>query len=126
MESHGEDAVRIQRAWRRSTARTAVRVRAWSRERAPCGVCHDECDEADVTSEPIAHLQFHGATSTPHDPLIAFTMQNVVDEFDTESELVRWLLNQMSTYDPGRQTIVGLVFDASTILSEVLHAHTRS
>jgi hypothetical protein len=78
--------------------------------------------KARTTSEPIAHLQFHGTTTSVHEPLIAFTMQNVLDEFDTDSELVRWLLNQMSTYDPERQTIVGLVFDASTIISEVLHA----
>lgn len=54
--------------------------------------------------------------------LVAFTRENVVEEFDVESELVRWLLNQMSTYEPTRQCIVGLVFNPSTILSDVLMA----
>jgi len=53
-------------------------------------------------------------------PLVAFTRENVVEEFDVESELVRWLLNQMSTYEPTRQCIVGLAFDKSTILTDVL------
>ena len=55
-------------------------------------------------------------------PLVAFTRENVVEEFDVESELVRWLLNQMSTYEPTRQCIVGLVFDNSTVVSDVLVA----
>ena len=55
-------------------------------------------------------------------PLIAFTRENVIEEFDVESELVRWLLNQLSTYDPTRQCIVGLVFDKTRIISDVLMA----
>lgn len=74
------------------------------------------------TEEPVAHLQFYDDKNSSHmsAPLVAFTRENVVEEFDVESELVRWLLNQMSTYEPTRQCIVGLVFDKSTILSDVL------
>jgi hypothetical protein len=72
--------------------------------------------------EPVAHLQFYDGATSSHmsGPLVAFTRENVVDEFNVESDLVRWLLNQMSTYEPTRQCIVGLVFDKSTILSDVL------
>jgi len=74
------------------------------------------------TEEPTAHLQFYDEKTSSHmsGPLVAFTRENVVEEFDVESDLVRWLLNQMSTYEPTRQCIVGLVFDKSTILSDVL------
>lgn len=74
------------------------------------------------TEEPIAHLQFYDPVHASHmsAPLVAFTRENVVDEFDAESDLVRWLLNQMTTYEPTRQCIVGLVFDSKTILSDVL------
>lgn len=74
------------------------------------------------TEEPIAHLQFYDEKTSSHmsGPLVAFTRENVVEEFNVDSELVRWLLNQMSTYEPTRQCIVGLVFDTSTILSDVL------
>lgn len=74
------------------------------------------------TEEPVAHLQFYDAATSSHmsGPLVAFTRDNVMEEFDVESDLVRWLLNQMSTYEPTRQCIVGLVFDRSTILSDVL------
>tara|TARA_B110001450_G_scaffold153072_2_gene142852 strand:- start:218 stop:514 length:297 start_codon:yes stop_codon:yes gene_type:complete len=76
------------------------------------------------TEEPIAHLQFYNDKTSSHmsGPLVAFTRENVVAEFDVESELPRWLLNQMTTYEPTRQCIVGLVFDKSTILSDVLVA----
>jgi hypothetical protein len=76
------------------------------------------------TEEPVAYLQFYDDKTSSHmsGPLVAFTRENVVKEFDVESELVRWLLNQMSTYDSTRQCIVGLVFDTSTILSDVLMA----
>ena len=74
------------------------------------------------TEEPVAHLQFYDSKDSSHmsASLVAFTREDVAEEFDTESELVRWLLNQMSTYEPTRQCIVGLVFDSKTIISDVL------
>lgn len=75
------------------------------------------------TCEPIVHLQFYDEKHMSHmsKPLVAFSIQNVMDEFDTESELVRWLLNQMTTYEYTRQCIVALAFDKETVLSDVLH-----
>ena len=80
-----------------------------------------------VTEEPVAHLQFYDSVHSSHmsSPLVAFTRDNVVEEFDRDSELVRWLLNQMSTYEPTRQCIVGLVFDKTTILSDVLMVRSQ-
>ena len=74
------------------------------------------------TEEPVAHLQFYDNENASHmsRPLVSFSRENVVEEFDTESELVRWLLNQMSTYEYSRQCIVGLVFERATILSDVI------
>ena len=76
------------------------------------------------TSEtPVAYLQFchDGVTPPPPDePLIALSAEDVMEELDSEAELVRWLLHQMTTYEPSRQRIVGLVFDRTTVLSEVL------
>ena len=90
--------------------------------------------KASTTKEPIAHLQFcdatygsadAGSTATiPHGaPLIALTRDQVMIELDASSDLVRWLLQQMNTYDPTTQRIVGLVFDRRTVLSEVLRRH---
>ena len=85
---------------------------------------------ADVmpTEEPVAHLQFYDATNSSHmtGQFVSFTRDNVVAEFDADSELVRWLLNQMSTYEPTCQCIVGLVFDPGTILSDVLAVPRRA
>lgn len=80
-----------------------------------------------TTEEPVAHLQFYDPSASHMSaPLIAFTQDDVVKEFDPESELVRWLLNQMSTYEPTRQCIVGLVFDSRVILSDVLMVRSNT
>ena len=75
------------------------------------------------TDEPIAHVQFHSETLSPTDPLLAMTRDDVLEALDADSsELVRWLLEQMRTYDCTRQRIVALIFDERTVLSEVLYA----
>lgn len=76
--------------------------------------------KACTTDEPIAHLQFHNDTLSPDAPLISFTREDVIEELDKESELVRFLLHQMTTYDCHTQRIVGLIFNKQTVLSEVM------
>ena len=72
------------------------------------------------TEEPCVHLQFH-AEAMPHDaPLLRLTRDDVLEALDPDAELVRWLLEQMRTYDCAHQRIVALVFDRRTVLSEVL------
>lgn len=79
--------------------------------------------KADVTEEATAHVLFYkeGCLSAGS-PLIRFTRDDVLSspEFDKESNLVRWLLKQMTDYDCTCQTILCLVFDPSTVCSEVL------
>ena len=76
--------------------------------------------KARPTDQPCAYLQFANTTLTPATPLIRFTRENVMNELDASSELVRFLLHQMSTYECTKQRIVALVFDKRTVLSEVL------
>ena len=77
--------------------------------------------KAHATDEPCAFLQFH-APHMPYDlELLRFTREDVLEALDPKrSELVRWLLEQMRTYTPHRQCIVGLIFDERTVLSEDL------
>ena len=76
------------------------------------------------TPSPVAHLQFYRGQEAglllPSDDLLAFDQEDVLSALDTESELVRFLLHQMATYDCTTQRIVGLIFDERTVLSEVL------
>lgn len=76
--------------------------------------------KATSTDEPVAHLQFYSDTMPPDMPLLVLTEEDVFDALDAKSELVRQLLRQMRTYDCRRQRIVGLIFDKTTVLSEVL------
>jgi hypothetical protein len=75
--------------------------------------------KASVTEEPIVHVHFRG---TAEGSLVQMRVDDVCAEFDAESELVRWTLEQMRTYDPRTQRIVALAFDRRTILSDVLRA----
>lgn len=73
--------------------------------------------KACCTEEPVVHLHFHGK-QTLHDPLLQLTREDVLDALNPESVPVRWLLEQMRTYDPCRQVIVCLVFDENTVISD--------
>ena len=77
--------------------------------------------KAPATDDPCAFLQFY-APNMPHNlELLRFTREDVLEALDAHnSELVRWLLEQMRTYTCTRQCIVGLVFDERTVLSEVM------
>lgn len=76
--------------------------------------------KAQATEEPRAHMMFYSDKMTPDAPLLLMDRDDVLDALDCNSELVRWLLEQMRTYDCRKQRIVGLVFDRGTVLSEVL------
>lgn len=78
--------------------------------------------KASPTDTPIAHLQFYDEHMPADAPLIQFTRDDIVecDDLDHTSELVRFLLHQMTTYQCRSQRIVGLVFDKKTVLSDVL------
>lgn len=76
--------------------------------------------QAKPSDAPLAYLQFASAYRGVPSRLITFRREDVVAEFDSDAPLVRWLLNQMTTYDCRTQRIVGLVFDRRTILSEVV------
>lgn len=77
-------------------------------------------DKANVCEECVAHMQFYkeGLLST-NDPLLLMDQDDIVDELDVSSDSVRWLLHQLTTFDSTRQKIVGLIFDRSTVLSDV-------
>jgi succinate dehydrogenase flavin-adding protein (antitoxin of CptAB toxin-antitoxin module) len=59
---------------------------------------------------------------SPMQPLISMSVENLLEELDKDAELVRWLLNQMTTYDCRKQKLVALIFDRQTVISDVLRA----
>tara|TARA_E500000178_G_scaffold356156_1_gene432023 strand:- start:2420 stop:2719 length:300 start_codon:yes stop_codon:yes gene_type:complete len=75
-----------------------------------------------ATEEPVAYLQFYDECIPADAPLIKFTREDIIDcsELDHNSELVRFLLHQMTTYDCRTQRIVGLIFNKNTVISDVL------
>ena len=74
------------------------------------------------TEEPVAYLQFSSECIPADSPLIKFTRDDIIhcEELDHTSELVRFLLHQMNTYDCTTQRILGLVFNKSVVMSDVL------
>lgn len=76
--------------------------------------------QAHPTEEPVAYLQFAESYRGGDSGLIIFQKEDIPHELNVESELVRWLLKQLNTYDCRSQRIIGLIFDRDTVLSEVL------
>lgn len=74
------------------------------------------------TEEPVAYLQFFSEYIPADSPLIKFTRDDILgcEELDQTSELVRFLLHQMNTYDCTTQRIIGLVFNKTIVMSDVL------
>jgi hypothetical protein len=71
----------------------------------------------------MVHIMF--SPDNINGTLYRLTRDDVINEctagrLNKDSHLVRWLLNQMTTYDCRRQRILALKFDESTVLSEVL------
>ena len=61
------------------------------------------------------HVIYHGSL-----PWIRMDEEDILKDLDRESELVRQLMRQVTTYDFSTQTIVALIVDRQTVLSEVI------
>lgn len=79
---------------------------------------------ATPTVEPTVHMMF--SADNLNGKLVTLTRDDVLQEcgkggyLNKDSELVCWLLSQLSTYDCTRQRILALRFNESIVLSEVL------
>ena len=74
-------------------------------------------NKASCTDEPLAHVRF--PEDAHDDPLTLMSKEDICSAFDTSSNLVRWFLTQLNTFDYQRQKLLALVFDRSTIISNV-------
>lgn len=73
------------------------------------------------TKEPIAHLVPFSHSGIPVDvTLTQYSFNDITSSFDTNSTTVRWLLNQMTTYDPEKSRILGLIFQNDHVLAHVI------
>ena len=79
-----------------------------------------------ASDEPVVYAQYHHPKGVPYDtPLLCMDEEDILQELDTSSELVRWLLHQLRTYDCTREYIVALIFDRETVLSDVLRCKSE-
>jgi hypothetical protein len=77
---------------------------------------------APLSWERCVHAQFYraaGGIPSDSEPLLIMDQQDILDDLDPESPLVRWLLEQLRTYHPTKQKIIALIFDKKTVLSDV-------
>jgi hypothetical protein len=51
--------------------------------------------------------------------LTRYTLQQVIDYFDRNT-LTMWLINQIQTYNPDKEVIIGLIFTQSSVLAHVV------
>ena len=48
-----------------------------------------------------------------------YTLDQITRMFEM-NHLTRWLINQMQTYDPDKEVIIGLIFSESNVLAHVV------
>ena len=73
------------------------------------------------TNQRVAHLYEYSSRGIPlNATLMQYTLEDVTSAFYTDSVLVRWLIQQIQTYDTTTEHIVGLIFDKSMVLAQVI------
>lgn len=73
-----------------------------------------------LSDERVVYAQFYrGGLPSDSEPLLVMDQQDILDDLDSESPLVRWLLEQLRTYHPTKQKILALIFDDKTVMSDV-------
>ncbi len=73
------------------------------------------------TSERVAYLVRFSKAGIPLDiPLEPRTVQQLATELDVQTVPVRWLLQQVQTYDQDTSNVLGLIFDNQTVLAHVI------
>lgn len=71
--------------------------------------------------ERVAHLVHFSASGMPLDvPLTPYTIERIVDELDPDSHPIRWLIQQVQTYDIDSQNVIGLIFSPTSALAHVV------
>ena len=70
------------------------------------------------TPTAFVHFQSEGFMDATQ-PLIAMTIDEVMQVLDTNSRFVQCLLTQMTTYNCTSQKIIALVFNEQVVLSDV-------
>ena len=74
---------------------------------------------ATPTTYPCVYLAFHPAIG-PQDDLIRLQLDDVKRALDTNADCVQRLLDELTRYDDTRHRILGIVFDRSNVVWEVL------
>lgn len=82
-------------------------------------------DKASCPRRRVCYLQFFEEGLCKEAPLIEMGVQDVLDCLSPDDVTVRWLLNQMRTFDPYSQKVIGLVFERKRVVSDVLWVKTR-
>jgi hypothetical protein len=53
-------------------------------------------------------------------PLVFYDVEDLMSRMNRESTLVRFVLHRIHAFDPDKEALVGLIFDADTVLIETL------
>lgn len=79
------------------------------------------------SDERLAHVAFLGDGVAPEASVWQLmSSDQIVERFDASSDLVRWLLNQVATFNPDTQAVVASAFDDRCVVSDVLWLRRRA
>ena len=73
------------------------------------------------SDEPVAYLVQHDSSGVSLDtPLTAYSVEDITSNFNVQNATIRWLLQQMQTYDKYTSCVLGLIFSKHVILAHVV------
>jgi hypothetical protein len=76
--------------------------------------------KAELHKERCVFLSNHHSSGMQLDTVLTrYTLQQVIDYFDRNT-LTMWLINQIQTYNPDKEVIIGLIFTQSSVLAHVV------
>lgn len=77
------------------------------------------------TKERVAYMVSFSETGIPLDvPLEPKTVEELCSILDTESIPVRWLIQQVQTYDQDSTNVLGIIFSRTSVLAHAIKCGT--
>ena len=72
------------------------------------------------TDERVAYLYKYSESIPLDAQLVKYKTDDILSVFKRDSHLVRWLVEQVNSYDVKTQCVIGLIFDNATVLAHVI------
>ena len=77
--------------------------------------------KVEVSNDRCVYLAEYNENGVNVDVVLKqYTIEQIISNFDTNDQLIRWLIQQIQTYNVKKEIVLGLIFSKSEILAHVI------